>query len=86
MRSVNVHTNEMRARLGLAPMQEAFFDAVVRRADLAMQATTPAFEYPRNDLPEHLHFIGPILPQPPSEFTEPDWTAGGPRHSRDDTN
>jgi MGT family glycosyltransferase len=73
MRSVNAHTNEMRASLGLAPMKETFFDAVVRRADLAMQATTMAFEYPRNDLPDHIHFIGPILPRPPSEFTQPDW-------------
>jgi MGT family glycosyltransferase len=73
MRSVNVHTNEMRAKLGLGAMKEAFFDAVVRRADLALQATTLAFEYPRNDLPDHLHFIGPILPQPVSQFTPPDW-------------
>ncbi len=73
MRSVNVRTNEMRASLGLPPMNETFFDAVVQRADLAMQGTTRAFEYPRNDLPEHLHFIGPILPQPSSDFTPPEW-------------
>jgi len=73
MRSVNVRTNEMRASLGLAPMNETFFDAVVQRADLAMQATTKAFEYPRDDLPDHIHFIGPILPQLGAEFTPPAW-------------
>jgi MGT family glycosyltransferase len=73
MRSVNVRTNKMRASLGLAPMTDTFFDAVVQRADLAMQATTRAFEYPRNDLPDHIHFIGPILPQFGTEFTQPTW-------------
>lgn len=24
----------------------------------------PAFEYPRRDLPEQVHFIGPLLPEP----------------------
>lgn len=73
MRSVNVRTNVMRASLGLPPMNETFFDAVVQRADLAMQATTRAFEYPRNDLPDHIHFIGPILPQLNTDFTPPAW-------------
>ncbi len=73
MRSVNVHVNEMRASLGLPAMKETFFDAVVKRADLAMQATTLAFEYPRTDIPDHIHFIGPILPRPASEFSPPDW-------------
>jgi MGT family glycosyltransferase len=73
MRSVNVHVNEMRATLGLPSMKETFFDAVVKRADLAMQGTTRSFEYPRTDLPGHLHFIGPILPHGGKDFSPPSW-------------
>lgn len=73
MRSVNVRTNRVRSSLGLAPMNETFFDAVVKRADMAMQGTTRAFEYPRKDLPGHIHFIGPILPQPSDGFDPPSW-------------
>jgi MGT family glycosyltransferase len=40
---------------------------------LYLQGTTPAFEYPRSDLPSHVHFIGPFLPERPASFTAPEW-------------
>ncbi|MCP4359827.1 MAG: glycosyltransferase [Chloroflexi bacterium] len=73
LRDTNRYANEARAKLDLPPMPETYFDAMVRRCDLTMVATTPIFEYPRNDLPEHIHFIGPLLPQLDAEFTSPSW-------------
>jgi UDP:flavonoid glycosyltransferase YjiC (YdhE family) len=34
-----------------------------------------AFEYPRPDLPRLVHFIGPLLPAVPDDFTRPTWWA-----------
>jgi UDP:flavonoid glycosyltransferase YjiC (YdhE family) len=42
------------------------------RADVYVQFTVPAFEYPRPDLPDSVHFAGP-LPAPRSERALPDW-------------
>jgi MGT family glycosyltransferase len=40
---------------------------------LYLQGGTPAFEYPRSDLPPQVHFVGPLLPEPPARFTPPSW-------------
>jgi UDP:flavonoid glycosyltransferase YjiC (YdhE family) len=40
---------------------------------LYLQPSVPAFEYPRSDLPSSVHFIGPVLPSTPVEFTPPPW-------------
>lgn len=32
---------------------------------LYLQPSLPSFEYPRRDLPPQVHFIGPLLPEPP---------------------
>lgn len=40
---------------------------------LMLQPTVPGFEYPRSDLPPHLHFIGPILPPAPETSRLPGW-------------
>lgn len=44
------------------------------RADAVVQFTVPAFEYPRSDLPETVHFAGP-LPAQPSTAGLPEWWA-----------
>ncbi|WP_136054546.1 glycosyltransferase [Microbacterium sp. K24] len=44
------------------------------RADAYVQFTVPEFEYPRSDLPESVHFAGP-LPAPVSTVVLPDWWA-----------
>ncbi|WP_223623326.1 glycosyltransferase [Microbacterium sp. EST19A] len=44
------------------------------RADAYVQFTVPEFEYPRSDLPETVHFAGP-LPAPASTVALPDWWA-----------
>ena len=42
------------------------------RADAYVQFTVPEFEYPRSDLPETVHFAGP-LPAPASDIPVPAW-------------
>lgn len=40
---------------------------------LYLQATAQAFEYPRTDLPAHVHFVGPLLPPQPTASAQPTW-------------
>jgi UDP:flavonoid glycosyltransferase YjiC (YdhE family) len=41
--------------------------------DLVLCLTTPAFEYPRSDLPENVHFVGPVFPRLDASFEPPHW-------------
>lgn len=59
--------------MGLPPLDCFLFDAAVHVPDLVLQLTTPLFEYPRPNLPDTLHFIGPILPVFPLSYDQPDW-------------
>lgn len=71
-KDVIVYLNTLRASLGLPPDSKFFFDSVVSPY-LYLQTTVPRFEYPRRNLPPQLHFIGPVLPEPPTEFVSPNW-------------
>ncbi len=61
-----VELNDTRARLGLAPL-EHFHGGISR--ELAIVATFPQLEYPRV-WPEHVHVVGPLMWEPPSEDVE----------------
>lgn len=80
-RDVTTHGNTIRAQLGLPPSAQSIFDQATSPY-LCLQGSTPAFEYPRSDLPLQVHFVGPFLPTPPVEWTPPGWweelTAGRP--------
>lgn len=73
MRDVQAYANRVRAVLGLPKLHRFAFDALTDLCDLFLQCTTSSFEYPRSDLPDHVHFIGPLLPDPPDDFLPPDW-------------
>jgi UDP:flavonoid glycosyltransferase YjiC (YdhE family) len=75
MRDVERHGDHVRAGLGLGPAGVGFFDVAVATCDLWLQPTTPDFEYPRSDLADRVHFIGPLLPPPAVRFDAPDWWA-----------
>lgn len=64
--------NVIRRGLGLPPVRKSPFDANLTPY-LYAQATVPAFEYPRSQLPEQVHFIGPLLPDPPPPGPLPVW-------------
>ena len=69
---VTKHYERTRAAVGLAPLGLSFIDTLLGDY-LYMQSTVPAFEYPRSDLPPHVHFIGPLLPEPNDDFMPPRW-------------
>jgi MGT family glycosyltransferase len=59
--------NETRTKLGLAPV-ERLYGGISER--LCIVGTFPQLEYPR-DWPPHVHVVGPLLWEPPSEAPEP---------------
>jgi MGT family glycosyltransferase len=63
---------QARQRVGLPQLGLSFIDTFIG-SFLYLQSTVPSFEYPRRDLPAHLHFIGPLLPPATDEFEPPDW-------------
>jgi len=73
LRDVKTYANHVRRRLGLAPLDGSFLGAMPRIIPLIMQVSTDAFEYPRSNLPGHIHMIGPIIPQAERTFAPPDW-------------
>jgi MGT family glycosyltransferase len=72
MRPVERDHVAMRDRLGAQPFEEGVFAAAVSPY-LYLQPTVPSFEYPRSDLAEHVHFVGPLLPPAPRGAVPPAW-------------
>jgi MGT family glycosyltransferase len=71
LRELRTYTNAARSQVGLPPSPVYFFDRI--SPFLYLLPTVPDFEYPRSDLPPQIHFIGPLLSAPTTEFTPPDW-------------
>jgi len=68
-RDVNAFLRENLAKAGLPPRPfSPMFSPM-----LYLQPTVAAFEYPRTDLPESVHFIGPLLPELKGNFQTPSW-------------
>jgi MGT family glycosyltransferase len=61
-RDVVRHDRGIRQRLGVPQRTGPFLEATISPY-LYLQPTTPAFEYPRRNLPDTLHWIGPLLPE-----------------------
>jgi MGT family glycosyltransferase len=74
MRGLTTAYARQRAALGLPPLPRGVtaFDHMLSPA-LHELAATPAIEYPRRAWPAHVHFVGPLLPEPPSDVTLPLW-------------
>jgi len=73
LRDITTYANSVRQELGLQPLDGPFFYGMHEIPSLIMQISTPAFEYPRSGQREHVHFIGPILPEPDHTFQPPHW-------------
>ncbi|WP_028063951.1 glycosyltransferase [Solirubrobacter soli] len=69
---VTARYEQARGEVGLAPLGQSFLDTLMSPF-LYLQGTVPSFEYPRGDLPPHVHFIGPLLPPPAEAFVPPEW-------------
>jgi MGT family glycosyltransferase len=72
LRDTTEHRDAIRQRLGV-PAQGRFVMDASLSPYLYLQGTIPSFEYPRSDLAPQVHFIGPMRPEPPADFTPPAW-------------
>lgn len=52
---------------------DRFFMSTPAMADAVAQFTVAGFEYPRPELPESVHFLGPVARTAPSDTPLPDW-------------
>ncbi|HSF99019.1 MAG TPA: nucleotide disphospho-sugar-binding domain-containing protein, partial [Ornithinibacter sp.] len=62
----------LRHELGLAPDGRSVLEVSVSPS-LHLQGCTPSFEYPVADLPDTVHFVGALRPDPPSRWSPPPW-------------
>ncbi len=62
----------VRADLGLGPASRTVLDESTSPY-LHLQGCTPAFEYPRKHVPEQIHWVGALRPDPPREWAAPEW-------------
>lgn len=68
------HLDDRLRAAGAPPLPMNVLDAVEALPDAHLQLTVPAFEYPRDDLPENVHFVG-ALPITPGQAPLPSWAA-----------
>lgn len=73
LRDVTQYANTIRREFGLGPLNGPFLRAAFEIPDQVICLTTPAFEYPRSDLPDNVHFVGPVFNDPVSDFQPPFW-------------
>jgi MGT family glycosyltransferase len=71
-RSLDRDYHAMRTSLGMQAAEGGLFDETLSPY-LYLQPTVPSFEYPRGDLAPQVHFVGPLLPPVPADFTVPAW-------------
>lgn len=64
--------DRLRHELGLPPDGRNVLEASVSRL-LHLQACSPSFEYPVPHLPETVHWIGALRPDPPRDWVPPSW-------------
>jgi MGT family glycosyltransferase len=78
---VTDHINSIMRTYGIRPLPHFFVDCMYLLPDLFLQFTAEALEFPREDMPDTVHFVGPVLPKQSVEFKEPAWWAelDGPR-------
>jgi UDP:flavonoid glycosyltransferase YjiC (YdhE family) len=90
-RMLDPRLNALRATVGLGPVEPGgLFDSIYS-TDLILAQGVPGIEYPRPDLPAHVHFVGRLATAPASAAaptaaaatTGGDPAAGGPRTSLD---
>lgn len=72
-RSNQKYCNLIRSELGLPKYKRFFVLEGWERSGVVLQPTIPALEFSRTKLPPTVHFIGPILVTPDSNFVSPPW-------------
>ncbi|MFT3927876.1 MAG: hypothetical protein QM778_35440 [Myxococcales bacterium] len=69
LRDTQTHWNRTRAGVGLAPT--GWWLDMGTRASFYLQPTVPSFEYPRSNLPSHVHFVGMMPAERPQDVPQP---------------
>ena len=67
-----VRYRRARAELGLPRSGRSIFTDNMSPY-LHLHGATPGFEYPRRQLPDHVHWVGPLRPDPPAHWVPPAW-------------
>ena len=71
---VQRHCNAIRKELNLKPYENNHFLAEGwKGSSLILHPTIPEFEYKVPDLPDNIHFIGPLLLKPDPDYSAPSW-------------
>ncbi|MHC4174254.1 MAG: glycosyltransferase [Planctomycetota bacterium] len=73
LRDITTYANRTLRKLGLEQLNGPFFYSMFENSQLFLHLSTPAFEYPRAEQDEKLHYVGPILPLPNPTFQPPLW-------------
>jgi UDP:flavonoid glycosyltransferase YjiC (YdhE family) len=73
LRDVTTYVNKAFREWGLPPTKPPVLRALFEIPSLVLHLSTGAFEYPRSDMPDHVHYIGPVLPEPVPSFEPPAW-------------
>ena len=69
----NDRINQILRQYGVPLMPHFFIDCVYLLPDIFLQFTAEALEFPRSDMPDTIHYVGPMLPSRSKVFEEPAW-------------
>lgn len=69
----NEYIDDLLRGYGCMPLPGSFFDCLYTLPDLFLQLTAEAFEFHRTDLPDHVKFVGPVLPRSSSTLQRSRW-------------
>jgi UDP:flavonoid glycosyltransferase YjiC (YdhE family) len=70
---VNDYLDHLLHSRGCRSLPGFFLDCMYTLPDLLLQLSVESLEFPRSDMPDHIKFVGPVLPRPDFEFQPPGW-------------
>jgi MGT family glycosyltransferase len=73
LRDITQYANRTRQKLGLPRLKGPFFPAMFQIPALILHISTPAFEYPRKNMPDSVQFVGPVLKEKDLTYQPPVW-------------
>ena len=73
LRELKTYIDRIRASIGLPKLNKSVLESITQPPNLYLLGTVPEFEYPRSDLYENAHFVGPFISPPGENFNPPTW-------------
>ncbi len=70
---VNDYLDHLLHNRGCRSLPRFFLDCIYTLPDLLLQLSAQSLEFPRSDMPDHIKFVGPVLPKPALDFQPPEW-------------